>query len=390
MTSEASETPQLPELATALLETINDRATRVATEVRDRVGLYGDKAAVPLDDLVQSCRDNLSFVLSGLAEGRVGDPRPAAETGVRRARAGVPLSSVLAAYRVGFRAMWEQVTAEAALRGVPAAVVLEATADAMVAHDVFTEAMAAAYNETLTEQLVRQEAERSALVETVLGGTVVDRRTLWEVADLLGLPVSGTYVVVAALLAAPGRAVLHGVESELARQGIRSAWRLLADAQVGVVDVAGTDVETVLELLGTGSVRLGVSPAFHELTAAAGALELARLAAASSPRAGGHARFEDHPVGVAAAAAGHVMEHLTTDVLGPLAVLPDGDRATLLETLRVWVAAGGSNTKAAQRLACHANTVRHRLRRFEELTGRRLEKPLDVAALCLALESTRG
>lgn len=389
MHSDAPSTLQLPELAAVLLATIDERAARVADEVRDRVGLYGDKAAVPLDDLVESCRDNLSFVLNGLAEGRVGDPRPAAETGVRRARAGVPLSSVLAAYRVGFRAMWEQLTAEATLRGVPAEVVLEATADAMVAHDVFTEAMAAAYNATLTEQLVRHEAERSALVETVLSGTVVDRRTLWEVADLLGLPVSGTYVVVAALLASPGRAVLHGVEAELARQGIRSAWRLLPDAQVGVVDVGTTDVTTVLELVDTGSVRLGVSPAFHELTAAAGALELARLAAVSAPPTGGHARFEDHPVGVTAAAAGHVMAHLTNDVLGPLKALGEVERQTLLETLRVWVAVGGSTTKSAQRLACHANTVRHRLRKFEELTGRRLEKPLDVAALCLALESTR-
>jgi len=42
--------------------------------------------------------------------------------------------------------------------------------------------------------------------------------------------------------------------------------------------------------------------------------------------------------------------------------------------------------QAAAALFCHPNTVRHRLRRIEEHTGRSISAPLDLAELCLAFE----
>jgi hypothetical protein len=382
--------PRLEELTGVLLETMTARGADVARHVRDRIDFYRENDAVSPEDLESSCVENLRFVVEGLGRGEVSDPAPAATTGVRRAQAGVPLSAVLAAYRIGFRVMWEHVTEESQRRGIPAEVVLAATADAVVAHDVFTEAMTGAYNATMTERLVSEEAERSALVEALLTGSVVDRRTLWEIADLLGLPVSGSFVVVAAMLTSPGRTVLPGIEPDLARQGFRSAWRLLADVQVGLVELGDTRIEDLLDVLeASGSVQMGISPVFAELTGAARGVELARLASAVAPATGGAARFEDNPVGIVAAAAGDVMERMAAEVLGPLDTMAEAERHLLLQTLRVWVEVGGSATKAANRLFCHANTIRHRLRRFEERTGRRLDHPADVAALCLALEVTR-
>jgi DNA-binding PucR family transcriptional regulator len=52
----------------------------------------------------------------------------------------------------------------------------------------------------------------------------------------------------------------------------------------------------------------------------------------------------------------------------------------------VWVAHRGSIPETAAALFCHPNTVRHRLRRIEEYTGRSISVPLDVAELCLAFE----
>lgn len=383
--------PRLGELTGVLLETLDQRGAEVAEQVRERIASYGDNGVVPAEDLAASCVENLRFVIEGLSSGETGDPAPAAATGVRRAQAGVPLPAVLAAYRVGFRVMWEHVTREARLRGIPAEVVVDATADAVVAHDVFTEAMTAAYNATLTRQLMSQEAERAALVEALLSGAVIDRRTLWEVADLLGLTVSGDFVVVAASLTAPGRAALPGIEVALGRRGCPSAWRLLPDVQVGVVDVSDLPVDRLVdELESVGSVRVGISPVFHELAEAARSVDLARLAGSVAPATGGATRFEENPVGIAAAAAGDVMEQMAADVLGPLDALADAERHVLLETLRVWIEVGGSANKAASRLLCHANTIRGRLRRFEEKTGRRLDHPNDVAALCLALQARRG
>ena len=57
--------------------------------------------------------------------------------------------------------------------------------------------------------------------------------------------------------------------------------------------------------------------------------------------------------------------------------------------MRIWLAEAGSTSAAASRLHVHRNTVRYRLRRLEELTGRRLTDPLDVSELHVALECAR-
>ena len=76
-------------------------------------------------------------------------------------------------------------------------------------------------------------------------------------------------------------------------------------------------------------------------------------------------------------------------VLGPVLELPPADRDLLLETAHVWLAAEGSSSAAAEQLHLHRNTVRYRLRRLEELTGRDLAKPVDAAEVFIALEGVR-
>jgi DNA-binding PucR family transcriptional regulator len=69
--------------------------------------------------------------------------------------------------------------------------------------------------------------------------------------------------------------------------------------------------------------------------------------------------------------------------------LPDEVRATLFETFRVWLDNDASVDASAEVLLCHPNTVRKRLRRIEERTGRSLSRPRDVIELSLALEVRR-
>lgn len=376
-------------IAGLLAEDLQARSAEMARCVLERVPFYAENRHLTREDLEASFVENLRFVIPALGSGRPTDPEPAAATGVRRAHEGVPLPAVLAAYRVGFRGLWEYVVAEAAGRGIPAETVVAATAEAIEAHDVFTEAMAAAYNATITARLVSREAERSAVVEAVLSGAVLDRRTMWEAADILELPLDGRFAVAAVVLDQPGRYVLPTIEADLAGLGYRSAWRLLPDTQVGIIELGERQIDQVAEVLETiGSARVGLSPAFEDLTGAARGLEMARLAARVSTLGPGVIRFEDRPVGIAVAAAGDIMDRVAAEVLGPLESLAEAERYTLLETVRVWIDVGGSAGKAANQLYCHANTVRYRLRRFEEKTGRRLDRPADVAAVCLALEAT--
>ncbi|WP_442791146.1 helix-turn-helix domain-containing protein [Mycobacterium sp. Aquia_216] len=94
--------------------------------------------------------------------------------------------------------------------------------------------------------------------------------------------------------------------------------------------------------------------------------------------------FEDSVLGIAAVTAPDVNLRLADAVLGRLAGVPDSD--LLYRTFRVWVAHRGSIPEAAGALFCHPNTVRHRLRRIEECTGRSISVPIELAELCLAFE----
>lgn len=81
------------------------------------------------------------------------------------------------------------------------------------------------------------------------------------------------------------------------------------------------------------------------------------------------------------------MSRIAENVLGPLDDLPRHERDALLDTLDAWFDNGGSAERAANVLYVHPNTVRQRLRKLEQYTGRALGDPRAAAELCIALET---
>jgi DNA-binding PucR family transcriptional regulator len=111
--------------------------------------------------------------------------------------------------------------------------------------------------------------------------------------------------------------------------------------------------------------------------------------AATPAREAAVTRFDARPLAVTAISASEILPRISRTVFGPLLDLPPDDQAILLETLEAWRDNDGSAATAAAALYCHPNTVRHRLRRIEQLTGRSLNSPRAAAELCLALEGVR-
>lgn len=72
-------------------------------------------------------------------------------------------------------------------------------------------------------------------------------------------------------------------------------------------------------------------------------------------------------------------------LLGPLQAYDREHKTDLARTLRVFLDCSGSWTRAAQRMFVHVNSLRYRIRRIEELTGRDLSSLPDQADLLLAL-----
>jgi PucR-like helix-turn-helix protein/purine catabolism regulatory family protein/diguanylate cyclase with GGDEF domain len=72
-------------------------------------------------------------------------------------------------------------------------------------------------------------------------------------------------------------------------------------------------------------------------------------------------------------------------LLGPLLAYDQRHKADLLPTLREFLACSGSWNACAARMYVHVNTVRYRIRRIEELTGRDLSSLDDQVDFFLAL-----
>jgi hypothetical protein len=297
----------------------------------------------------------------------------------------------MAAYRVGFRFVWETLVVEAHQRGATSSEALVAAASALwVGNDEYTDAMATAYREAMAADLRHDERERTAMVEALLDGTVSGSASTWEIAELLRLPPSPGYVVVAAEVSDLAHEALPGIESRLSRKEIASAWQLRPDLQVGMACLktpAKLDaLVAAVRQINTG--RVGISPSYSDLEHTANALRLARLALAAS-RPGLITRFDAAPLAVTVASASEVMPRVVAATFGPLLNLRPDDRDTLLETLEAWRDNNGSATLAGSKLFCHPNTVRHRLRRIETLSGHSLTDPRAIAELGLALEAVR-
>jgi hypothetical protein len=386
--------PGLRDLAARLLVDIDDFSARIAQQIQTKVPYYESDENVRLDELKRSCRANSQFVLQSLVDPEAlteDNVAAARDTGRVRAESGTPLAYVMSAFRVGFRHIWDTFVREARAHGsVRQDALVDAASEIWAAHDTYTDAMAGAYRETLLAQVVRDERERSALVAALLEGRVLDETTRWEVADVLRLPQRGAYVVVAAEAAHLGQEALPEVEKRLQESSIPSAWRLQPDLHVGIVSAPEESYLAALRttLAAVTQARVGISPPYPELTGTAEALRLARMALASRPPNQAIVTdFDDVPLTIAAVSAPDVVDRMVSNVFHHMLELSEADRSVLLDTLSAWRDNSGSATAAARQLFCHPNTIRHRLRRIEKLTGRSLSEPRDVAELLVALES---
>ncbi|GKQ36160.1 PucR family transcriptional regulator [Streptomyces sp. A012304] len=160
---------------------------------------------------------------------------------------------------------------------------------------------------------------------------------------------------------------------------------ILADALLAAVREplsAGLD--------GDGRVTLGVSAAVHSAEGLRGALEEARharrVAAARPGRvcAAGHQELASHVL-LLPFVPDDVRRAFTARLLDPLRDYDRRHRAELIPTLEAFLDCDGSWTRCASRLHLHVNTLRYRVGRIEQLTGRDLSRLEDKLDFFLAL-----
>lgn len=182
-----------------------------------------------------------------------------------------------------------------------------------------------------------------------------------------------------ALLPLPGPADDSSGEAEHLAAGLH------ADALLAAVG------EPLARGLGDDArLTLGVSAAVHSAEALRGALEEARHArrvAAARPgrvSAAGHQELASHVL-LLPFVPDDVRRAFTARLLDPLRAYDRRHRAELIPTLEAFLECDGSWTRCAARLHLHVNTLRYRVGRIEQLTGRDLARLEDKLDFFLAL-----
>lgn len=374
-------TSRLVDLTPLLLEQLDAMTDRMVDVLTRTEPSYRDLLLHSEEEMRRTTRDNLEHGLLALVGVPVAD-RPALhdarEIGRRRAAQGIPLEGVLRAYRLGGQVTWEallRVSAQAG--GRHDTLLLQVAGTVWRTNDGECAALAEGYRDEQRRLAGVDEETRCRVLEGLLEGRGDDPSFVRSAADMLGMSLEGRLMAVVALPAANGEPGLEGVGTELLRHGVRSVWGTRSGAQVGLIalgNLGPAEVRARLEAMTTGPV--GVSAPVDGAGAVSSAYRLAETAARTLPRTTRRVVTIDERLPEALLSnSPEISSRLVGQTLGGLLALPAEEREVLLDTLAAFLASDGSPTRAADELYCHRNTVMHRLRRIEQVTGRKVGDP---------------
>ncbi|QKV91685.1 helix-turn-helix domain-containing protein [Streptomyces sp. NA02950] len=350
---------------------------RMHAELFDRVPSY---RAVPRELLDEVWARHFVRVLGVLRDGRVPPSRDIDEAEVARDRVarGVSLSDGLRAFRRALGAMRDLFIAEATRQGLDPLVVVDRTRALWELADVESVQIALVHREAEISAALFDAQRRAAYLRGLLFGTL-SAAEIHSGAAIYGLDPTRAY---RAIRARPdtgrGTAQLARSLDTLCRSHGRTA-------MIAVMDEAVAGVVEAKPVVGDLPVTAGLGPPtalgqVHRSFRTAGRL----LDAAAAYGLRGVHDLGDLSWRVAVPSEPELSELLLDRHLRPLAA--EGEFGKLIEeSVRAYFELGRHIGATAEYLHVHVNTLRYRLRRFEELTGARLDSPDTVVEISWAL-----
>jgi hypothetical protein len=386
------------DLDEATTELLRSRLPAVAEHTVEaiivEVPSYTDALAGPMGDNIQNAVQlALGGFLSLAGRPRGTDPgtplAPALERayalGRGEARSGRSMDALLAAYRVGARVSWRELSDTAVEMGLSADILAKFAELVFAYIDELSAASVAGHTDELaTSGRVRQRYLQR-LGRSLLLGERADQlvaaaeRADWEPPRTL----------TAVLL--PSSHV-RGVLSSLDPRTLRP--------EEDLPDLNDEDENEVAVLLvpnAEGSARGALLRALRGHLAFVGPPRTWQAVRSSylrvlrarglnlSPSEDGVVDTERHLASLVVAADPSALADLRAQVLQPLEGLRSGTAERLTETLRAWLLHQGRRDDVAEALHVHPQTVRYRVGQLRELYGARLNDPTTVLELTLAL-----
>ncbi|MFD6663151.1 PucR family transcriptional regulator [Micromonospora chalcea] len=383
-------------LEAGMAETLRERLPMVAertvsaitAEVPDYSGALTGAMRAKIENAVRIALGTFLQLIEGTQAFDPSTPlAPALEAayalGSGEARSGRSMDALLAAYRVGARVAWREVSTTTVRSGLAAATVAE-FAELMFAYiDELSAASVAGHADELASagRMRRRSMER--LTQQLLAGE--PEESLRRSAERADWPPPQTLTVVL-LPRRHLRAVLallspHTLESGEDLPGMNPAEEL---AVLLVPDMHGGRRRQLTRLLHGHRAVLGPARPWHRVAASYQRATRALALGLGEPDAG-PVDTERHLATLLLSMDPEALADLRAQALAPLAALPPATAHRLAETLRSWLLHQGRRDEVAADLFVHPQTVRYRMGKLRELFGDRLHDPATVLDLTIAL-----
>lgn len=374
-------------LFSGMIDSVDELSHGIIAQMMDGEHAYAE-SVMSSGVLERIVHDNIQSILDCLigTNNSLEAPRTAGRV---KAEHGIPLSSLLRAYRLAGIQLWDAMIARATTTEHSTALLM-ASSRFWGIIDLYSSTAAETYGHVVDERERTAEQSKNVLLGSLLEGDFtgdVERAT-----RALGLSRLSHFVVLALDMRDSVDDRRPSLIGALRAAGVRSAWTPWKGEYLGLLS-AGTDGESAAVLtaaLGTVRWRVGASLPFAALTGAPTAVTQALLAMRCvAPGTMGIHAYGTAPIDVILVAQPEYAAELRESVFGCLAELDPADARLLLDTLECWFATDGSTAACGTALHCHRNTVLHRLDRLAALSGRSVTRPADAAVLFIALRAVR-
>ena len=349
-----------------------------------------DTAPLPSSEIRRTGAASFDALIRGLQQGSEGSHDSsgraarlaiATDVGVSRARAGVPIESLMTAIRLDFSILWGELISIA--ENADAALLVRHADRVWGIVDSYASQTQTTY--MAERQRMHNEASsvRQGYVATLFGEMSPPAEMLTHIAGELALAETAPLCVAMAI--GKEMAGLRIVVASAAHRGAEIFTHHLGDGLVAFWpcdDRPGSAIQEAASQI--SQLRCGLVELVHGIAKLPDAARLARdLANLLTPE-------DQHALTMTLAWArlarlrlGESGLPLTADLNAALAHCSVAERTRLIEGVRAYLSTG-SIIASAEILFCHRNTLMNRLRRFAKITGIDITVPQQAARLVVA------
>ena len=366
-------------------ESLPSAATTLFEQIQAEVPVYAGElsgAVIPLaqEGIEQALgRFGMRLADPGLAD----DPGWRSvidELGRSAQRAGRSLEALLAAYRVGARLAWREISTAGAAAGVEPEELYRLAEELFIYIDQLSSVSAAGYAAEQAQAAGQRQQRRRSLVALLVESAVIEPAVLADAARQAGWPVPAEVAVVAV-----DRDDVERIAGRIDPMVLAGAGGVLL-----VPDpMARGRIDAVQRAVASDGARAALGPVVTVQDArvswarAERALLLLREGLLSADD--GLVRADDVLLELLLHRDERLLADIATRTLRGLNELAPKTRERLLETLRAFLDHEGRMDPTAHALGVHPQTVRYRVTQLRELLGRTLEEPDGRLLLSLAL-----